>query len=119
MSSEDSLKINKLLSKSVTKSQPKFYVKDAELQIHVPTPKNAQQLDDASSFKGVLSNYVGEVNQLQHDAETQVQKLAAGETDNLHDVTIAMSEAETSFELMMEIRNKLVEAYKEINRMPV
>jgi flagellar hook-basal body complex protein FliE len=42
-----------------------------------------------------------------------------GQTSNLHEVIVAMSEADLSFRLMMQVRNKLLEAYKEIMRMQV
>ncbi len=104
------------------KGRPKagrVYVKDADLQVHVPTIQEAKKLEDTHSFKGVLSNYLEEVNTLQHDADAQIQKLVAGETEDLHEVMLAMDEAETSFEMMMEIRSKLENAYQEVMRMQI
>lgn len=76
-----------------------------------------KNLEAGQAFKNVLSRYVGDVNVLQHEADDQIQQVAAGKTEDLHEVMIAMDEAETSFELMMEMRNKLVDAYKELSRM--
>ncbi len=95
------------------------YVKDADLQIVLPSIQDMPDLEDTHTFKSVLSQYLEEVNTLQHDAESQVQRLVAGETEDLHEVMLAMDEAETSFEMMMEIRNKLVGAYQELMRMQV
>lgn len=95
------------------------YVKDADLQIHVPHIQDMPGLEDTHSFKNIMSRYLEEVNTLQHDADAQIQRLVAGETEDLHQVMLAMDEAETSFSMMMEIRNKLVDAYKEIVRMQV
>ncbi|MCB1134700.1 MAG: flagellar hook-basal body complex protein FliE, partial [Chlamydiia bacterium] len=84
---------------------------------HVPSAMEPKQLDDSYSFKNVLTRYLDEVNTLQHDADAQIQRLVAGETDNLHEVTMAMDEAEASFELMMEIRRDLMKAYQDLMTM--
>jgi len=68
------------------------------------------------SFKDVLTKFVGDVNQLQVKADTSVNQLAAGEITDIHDVMVKVEEANISFSLMMEIRNKIVEGYKEIMR---
>jgi len=93
-----------------------IFVKDANLQVHVPEPLEAGNLEKAHSFKNVLARYLEDVNTLQHDADAQVQRLVAGETENLHEVMLAMDEAQTAFDLMMQVRNQLVENYKEITR---
>jgi len=65
------------------------------------------------------------VNQVQHSeaaiksAEIEVQQLALGEADNLHQVMIALSKAKTSFELTVQVRNKLLESFQEVMRMSV
>ncbi|MCH1429998.1 MAG: flagellar hook-basal body complex protein FliE [Chlamydiales bacterium] len=95
------------------------FVKNSALQIHIPIPEEVQNLDEKYTFRNIMRRYLEEVNTLQHDADSQVQKLAAGEVENLHEVTLAMDEAEVAFDMMMQIRNKLVEGYKEIMRMQV
>ncbi|MEY2907564.1 MAG: flagellar hook-basal body complex protein FliE [Pseudomonadota bacterium] len=65
------------------------------------------------------------VNQVAHSetaikaAESEVQKLALGEADNLHQVMISLSKAKTSFELTLQVRNKLLEGFQEVMRMSV
>lgn len=71
---------------------------------------------DLKNFRKVLAKYVGDVNQAQHTADEKVQELAAGETENIHEVMIAMDEAEKTFDMMMEFRNKLVDAYEKLVR---
>lgn len=71
------------------------------------------------SFKETVSNFVNEVNDLQIKAGESVENFATGKVENVHEVMIAMSKAEISFKFMMETRNKLVDAYKEIMRMQV
>jgi len=74
---------------------------------------------DKPSFKKVMSNLVNDVDQLHKAAEKTTEKLVTGELEDVHQVVVAMEEAQTSFRLMMEIRNKMVEAYKEIMKMQV
>ena len=70
-----------------------------------------------NSFQSMLGNLVREVNGLQEDANRSIEGLVTGETTNIHDVTTRMAEAGIAFDLMMEVRNKLMDAYQEIMRM--
>jgi flagellar hook-basal body complex protein FliE len=70
-------------------------------------------------FQQTLKTAVREVNALQVNAKEQVDRLVAGEEVDLHDVMISAEEAGVAFDLMMEIRNKLLEAYQEIQRMSI
>lgn len=73
--------------------------------------------DGAPSFQSVLGDLVREVNGLQKDADKSIEGLITGETTNVHDVTTRMTEAGIAFDLMMEVRNKLLDAYQQIMRM--
>jgi flagellar hook-basal body complex protein FliE len=72
-----------------------------------------------TSFQDTLEKFVNEVNDLQQNADTSTQKLMSGELQDVHQVMMAMEEANTSFQLMMEMRNKILEAYHEVMRMQV
>jgi flagellar hook-basal body complex protein FliE len=80
--------------------------------------EKAEQKNGAG-FKETISSYVNEVNDLQVKAGESIENFATGKVENVHEVMIAMSKAEVSFKFMMETRNKLVDAYKEIMRMQV
>ena len=69
------------------------------------------------SFYDLLSNSIQEINKLQVNANEQVAKLARGEIQDVHQVMIAAQEANLTFSMMMQIRNKIVEAYQEIIKM--
>jgi flagellar hook-basal body complex protein FliE len=71
------------------------------------------------SFSTVLESSLAEVNQLQQKADQAITALATGEKASLHETMIAMEQADVSFRLMMQVRNKIVEAYQEIMRMQV
>ncbi len=70
-------------------------------------------------FGELLKDMVEDVNELQGKAADSVQALTRGEVKDLHQVMIQMSKAELGFKFMMEVRNKLVEAYQEVSRMSV
>jgi flagellar hook-basal body complex protein FliE len=72
-----------------------------------------------SEFSSLLNKAVTEVEGKMRSAEVEKQKVLTGETNNLHQATIASSEAGIAFSLMVEVRNKLVESYQEIMRMQV
>ncbi len=71
-----------------------------------------------SKFENVLSDFLGSVNKTQNDADKITQNFVAGDDNvEIHDVMIAAEKAKTSLELLMEIRNKTVDMYKELIRM--
>ena len=72
-----------------------------------------------ASFADQLKNAVAEVNDLQTRREDMVEQMVTGEATEVHDVMIAAKESQLAFELLLEIRNKLLESYQEIMRMQV
>jgi flagellar hook-basal body complex protein FliE len=73
----------------------------------------------APSFDNMLGQLVQEVNAKQLQAGDAVHGLMSGENVPLHRVMIAAEEASVSFQLMVEVRNKLLESYQELMRMQV
>lgn len=71
---------------------------------------------DGKTFQDVLTDFVSQVDNSQKDYDAAITAVANGETDNLHQVMIAQSQAQLSLKLAVEVRNKLVEAYKEAMR---
>ena len=72
-----------------------------------------------AGFGEVLNQFVGEVNQKQLDSTQAVNDLLAGKEVPLHQAMIAMQEAGVAFQLMVEVRNKLLERYQELMRMQI
>lgn len=72
-----------------------------------------------TSFMDHLKNAVDEVNQNQIGADKKATDLANGKDTNIHETMLAASQAELSFNLMVQVRNKALEAYQEVMRMPV
>ncbi len=70
-------------------------------------------------FKSVLLDSLQEVNRLQKEADAGVQKLVTGESDNVAEVFAAVNKAGIAFDMLMEVRNKLTDAYRDIQQMRV
>lgn len=70
-------------------------------------------------FKTILLESLDEVNRLQDEADQGVQRLLTGETQNVAEVITAVNKAGIAFDLLMEVRNKLSDAYREIQQMQV
>lgn len=85
------------------------------------TPEMGKQEKNivTEEFQEILRGYIGEVNKLQIKAEEMDQQFAAGNIENVHEVTIAAEKAALALDLTIQIRNKVVEAYQEIMRMPI
>jgi flagellar hook-basal body complex protein FliE len=83
--------------------------------------KPAAPVEDGKpgSFASALKNSIAEVNAMQQKADAAVTALATGDKASLHETMIAVEQADVSFRLMMQVRNKIVEAYQEILRMQV
>jgi flagellar hook-basal body complex protein FliE len=69
------------------------------------------------SFKETLSKYMAEVNEMQNKADESIEKMAAGEITDVHQVMNSVQEANLAFNMMMEIRNKVMDAYQEVMRL--
>ncbi|VAX30404.1 Flagellar hook-basal body complex protein FliE [hydrothermal vent metagenome] len=71
----------------------------------------------AKPFSESLKESLNEVNQLKKIAKGSITDLATGKDQVLHQTMIAVEKADVSFKLMMQVRNKILSAYEEINRM--
>ena len=83
-------------------------------------PKAAEGADAGGpSFKDVLMKNIEQVNQLQAEAETAIKDLTAGHRTDFSTVMIAQKKSEEAFKALMQVRNKLMEAYDEIKQLRV
>ena len=84
------------------------------------TAKKSTATDGESpSFADVLKSSIAEVNQLKQEADVAINDLATGKTESFTEVLTAVEKADLAFRALMSIRNKLVDAYEEINRLRV
>jgi len=76
-----------------------------------PTPEG--------SFAQTLKDSINEINNIQQQADQAVSNLVEGKSQDLHQTMIAVEKADLSFQLMMQVRNKILSAYEEIQRMQI
>ena len=72
---------------------------------------------DPGEFGRLLADYLRQVSELQAQADKAFADIVTGRSADLHGLVLALSEADLSFRLLVQIRNKLLDAYKEIMRM--
>jgi len=85
----------------------------------IAKPRPSGKPEEGASFGDVLKSAISTANELQKQSDAEIQKLMAGETQDLHTTMIAVQKADLSFQMMMQVRNKIVQAYQEIMRMQV
>lgn len=73
----------------------------------------------STSFSEVLKDSINKVGELEKEANQQAEKLTKMEGQDIHNTMIAVEKADLSFQLMMQIRNKIISAYEEIMRIQV
>ncbi len=72
-----------------------------------------------ASFGDTLTKAIGQVNEMQKTADKGMENLATGRTDNIADVMLQTEKADIALKLMVQVRNKIIDAYSEIMRMQV
>ena len=72
-----------------------------------------------TTFAQVFEKAVSETNELQVQADVAMKEMVAGRSKNIHETLLAVERADASLKMMMQVRNKVLEAYKEIMRMQV
>ena len=83
-------------------------------------PDAAQKQNDSqnsASFENMLAQSLKEVNRLHNEADEAIENLAAGKQKNIHETMIALEKADVAFQLLMQVRNKIISAYETIMRM--
>jgi len=68
-------------------------------------------------FSATLNRAVSQVDELGQDSESQIADLLQGNRQDIHNVMIAVEKADVAFQLMMQVRNKIVSAYQEVSKL--
>jgi flagellar hook-basal body complex protein FliE len=87
---------------------------DAPVQTTAPASSSA-----GASFENMLGGLVNDVAQKQAAASSSVNGLLSGQNVSLHQAMISMEEANVSFQMMVEVRNRLLDSYQELMRMQI
>ena len=74
---------------------------------------------EGPGFKDLLMKNIEQVNRLQQDAEVAIEDLATGKRDDMDGVMIAKQKADVAFQMMLQVRNKLMDAYEEVKQIRV
>jgi flagellar hook-basal body complex protein FliE len=82
----------------------------------IPSPQPAGA-SGAGEFQSVFTDAVSKVESFQQNAQQSVERFLSGENEELHRVALAAQQADLSFQLFLQVRNKVVAAYQEIMRM--
>ena len=84
-----------------------------------PEKGNSAVKNNKTSFGDMLAEAVNEINKLQIDADKAIANVELSDSGSIHEAMIALEEANISFRAMMQVRNKVLEAYQEVMRMQV
>lgn len=84
-----------------------------------PGPSGKVELPEGEkSFKDILQDSINSVNRLQKEADVMLEKYAKGEASQA-DVAAAFKKSQIAFDALLQIRNKLVEAFDDVQRMRI
>ncbi|HYW36058.1 MAG TPA: flagellar hook-basal body complex protein FliE [Balneolaceae bacterium] len=84
-----------------------------------PEPIGESNKKNQTSFGDMVANAVNSVDHAQKTADKNVENIITGKSDNVHGAMISMEKAKLSFELMLHMRNKAVNTFQELSRMPI
>lgn len=73
----------------------------------------------AESFGEAVQSALTNLSRLQHQSDQAVERMASGQKVDVHQTMVALEKASVSFQLIMQVRNKIVSAYEEIMRMQI
>jgi len=97
-------------------------LKDISIDTHLKSlfpDSGIQNKADNTGFSDMLADAVSQTNEAQLDADKAAVALQTGKAENLHEVMLSMEEADISMRLLVQMRNKALDAYQEIMRMQV
>lgn len=89
----------------------------SEIQSKANSSKS--QESGSGSFANSLNDAINKVNDMQVSSNQMMEKLASGETKNIPEVMISAEKADIALKLMVQVRNKMIDAYQEIMKMQV
>lgn len=79
----------------------------------------AVQAGSGAEFGQMVSDGISQVNQQLVGAQVDLQRLATGDVQNLHQVMMNLEETRLSFQLLLQVRNRVLEAYQDVMKMQI
>ena len=94
---------------------------EKKMSIEAPQAPGLGESSNASgtSFASLFQNALEQTNQIQGEADRAVKELTAGRNKNIHETMLLIEKADSNFKMLMQVRNKLLDAYREVIRMQV
>jgi len=83
-----------------------------------PDSSSSLGAGDGADFSSTLQTAVSQISSLQTDAQNKVAGLLSGNGEDIHSAMLAVEKANVSFEMMVQVRNRIVQAYQTISQMP-
>jgi len=84
-----------------------------------PEKPASEKQTGGGAFGSVLKEAISDINKLQNDADKTIAKVQLEDAGSIHEAMIALEKAGISFQVMMQVRNKILDAYQEVMRMQV
>jgi flagellar hook-basal body complex protein FliE len=84
-----------------------------------PEKPDSEKQAGGGQFGTVLKDAISDINKLQNDADKAIAKVQLEDAGSIHEAMIALEKAGVSFQVMMQVRNKILDAYQEVMRMQV
>ncbi len=94
-------------------------MKIGSIEVGVPSLHEPGLAKEGASFADIFKKSLDQVNQNQIEANSAIRELVAGRNKNIHETMLTLEKADASLKLMMQVRNKVLDAYKEIIKMQV
>lgn len=95
------------------------WAKDSNVELSLKNSAPEESGKAPQSFSELFNDSILEVNNLQKQANKAIQTLVTGKSKNIHDTMLAVEKADIAFRTMNQIRQKVIDAYKEIMKMQV
>jgi flagellar hook-basal body complex protein FliE len=83
------------------------------------SPPSIGPASPSGAFQSVFSDALSKVEQFQQNAHASVERFLSGEDEEIHHVALEIEKADLSFQLFLQVRNKIVDAYQEVMKMQV
>lgn len=94
-------------------------LRSGELGPATPSPEAGTPVATGGGFAELVNRGLGEVNRQLLASQADLQRLATGDVQNLHQIMIRLEESRMSFQLLLHVRNRLLEAYQDVLKMQV
>lgn len=107
------------LTNADSKGWTKKVGNEADINFDLKAPGLEGAQGSGKTFGEFLQDSIVKVNSLQQEANIAMEKLASGESQNLHETLLAVEKAEISFKMMNQVRTKVIDAYREIMKMQI